>query len=84
MPSSISAHFLHSLLVSYQRADLLDEQLAEMLTERDGQGRRLETLRKKQQEERDKATQEMDEVKAECERQLDELRRKVRSKSGPG
>ena len=60
-----------------QRGDLLEEQLSEMRNDRDGQVRRLEALRKKQQEERDKATQEMDEVKADCERQLDEMRRKV-------
>lgn len=65
------------LAFNVQRAELLDEQLSEMRTDRDGQVRRLETMRKKAQEERDKSAQEMEEVKADCERQLDELRRKV-------
>ena len=60
-----------------QRADLLEEQLGEMKADRDSQVRRLEALRKKNQDERDKSTQEIEEIKAECERQLDDFRRKV-------
>ena len=48
-----------------------------MKTDRDGQVRRLEAFRKKQQEDRDKSLQEIEEIKADCERQLDDMRRKV-------